>query len=210
MRTRRAVRPRWTWLFMRSTACWSWDARATSASPEPGRGWGDCVHTPDRCTTLTQIGLETEQREESMSTDYLLHYLRWHDLGDEHFQAFVQRYVRVLRDMLPPGPKGRALEIGSGMGFTLAALQELGFTEVVGLDVDRGMVELARRRGLPAELIEPHQLVPRITAVAPVSFVVAFDVLEHLPTDQVIPALAAVHEALIPGGRFVCQVPNAT
>src|SRR3954454_6367028 len=51
MRTR-AVRPRWTWLFMRSTACWSWDARATSASPEPGRGWGDCVHTPDRCTTL--------------------------------------------------------------------------------------------------------------------------------------------------------------
>src|SRR3954447_15271866 len=53
MRTR-AVRPRWTWLFMRSTACWSWDARATSASPEPGRGWGDCVHTPDRCTTLMQ------------------------------------------------------------------------------------------------------------------------------------------------------------
>src|SRR3954452_4498775 len=50
MRTR-AGRPRWTWLFMRSTACWSWDARATSASPEPGRGWGDCVHTPDRCTT---------------------------------------------------------------------------------------------------------------------------------------------------------------
>src|SRR3954464_10537580 len=51
MRTR-AVRPRWTWLFVRSTARWSWGARATSASPEPGRGRGDCVHTPDRCTTL--------------------------------------------------------------------------------------------------------------------------------------------------------------
>src|SRR3954452_23837775 len=57
MRTR-AVRPRWTWLFMRSTACWSWDARATSASPEPGRGWGDCVHTPDRCTTLAREARE--------------------------------------------------------------------------------------------------------------------------------------------------------
>src|SRR3954467_13410716 len=55
MRTR-AVRPRWTWLFMRSTACWSWDARAMSASPEPGRGWGHCVHTPDRCTTLPAGG----------------------------------------------------------------------------------------------------------------------------------------------------------
>src|SRR3954471_10954059 len=25
--------PRWTWRSMSSTACWSWDARATSASP---------------------------------------------------------------------------------------------------------------------------------------------------------------------------------
>ena len=25
---------------MPSTACWSWDARTMSASPDPGRGWG--------------------------------------------------------------------------------------------------------------------------------------------------------------------------
>src|SRR3954468_21214978 len=62
MRTR-AVRPRWAWPFMRSTACWSWDARAMSASPEPGREWGDCVHTPDRCTMLAH-GLEVGQGRE--------------------------------------------------------------------------------------------------------------------------------------------------
>ncbi len=29
-----AERPRWTWPSMRSTVCWSWDARSPSASPE--------------------------------------------------------------------------------------------------------------------------------------------------------------------------------
>src|SRR3954453_19493104 len=40
---------------MLSTACWSWDARTMSASPDPGRGWGLCAHLPDPCTTATRI-----------------------------------------------------------------------------------------------------------------------------------------------------------
>src|SRR3712207_5847102 len=38
---------------MRSTACWSSDARTMSASDEPRRGWGNCVHVPDPCTTAS-------------------------------------------------------------------------------------------------------------------------------------------------------------
>ena len=38
-----AGRPRWTSASMRSTACWSWDARSLCASPDPGWGWGECV-----------------------------------------------------------------------------------------------------------------------------------------------------------------------
>src|SRR4051794_34521459 len=45
-------RPRWTWRSTCSTACRNWDARPTSASPDPGRGWGQCGPTPDPCTTL--------------------------------------------------------------------------------------------------------------------------------------------------------------
>src|SRR3954452_21108310 len=44
-------RRRWTWRSMSSTACWSWDARPTSASPEPRQGWGNCARIPDPCTT---------------------------------------------------------------------------------------------------------------------------------------------------------------
>jgi len=39
---------------MPSTACWSSDARSPSASPEAGRGWGNCAHTSDPCNTLAR------------------------------------------------------------------------------------------------------------------------------------------------------------
>src|SRR3954454_19202038 len=41
--------------FMRSTACWSSDARTMSALDEPRRGWGNCVHLPDPCTTSARV-----------------------------------------------------------------------------------------------------------------------------------------------------------
>src|SRR3954453_9793067 len=51
-RTRRSVGPlRWTWQSTCSTACWSWDARTTSAWPNPGPGWGHCARIPDPCNT---------------------------------------------------------------------------------------------------------------------------------------------------------------
>src|SRR4051812_760666 len=55
-RTRTSVGPpRWTWRSTCSTACWSWDARPTSASPDPKRGWGQCAHSPDPCNTVADV-----------------------------------------------------------------------------------------------------------------------------------------------------------
>jgi len=47
-----ARRPRWPLPSTRSTACWTWDAQAMSASPDPRCGQGQCARTPDPCTTL--------------------------------------------------------------------------------------------------------------------------------------------------------------
>src|SRR3954471_17032564 len=59
-RIRRSVgRPRWAWRFTCSTACWSWDARPTSAWRDLGRGWAQCGRAPDPCTTLSRACLQT-------------------------------------------------------------------------------------------------------------------------------------------------------
>src|SRR5215204_4443441 len=56
-RTRRSVGPlSWTWQSTCSTACWSWDARTTSAWPNPGPGWGHCARIPDPCNTAARSG----------------------------------------------------------------------------------------------------------------------------------------------------------
>src|SRR4051812_5281388 len=56
-RTRTSVGPpRWTWQSTCSTACWSSDARSTSASPNPKPGWGQCAHSPDPCNTAPVDG----------------------------------------------------------------------------------------------------------------------------------------------------------
>src|SRR3954451_15641490 len=58
-RTRRSVGPlRWTWQSTCSTACWSWDARTTSASPNPGPGWGHCARIPDPCNTAADDAVQ--------------------------------------------------------------------------------------------------------------------------------------------------------
>src|SRR5215204_5764703 len=47
----RVGQPNWTWASMCSTACSSWEARTTSASPNLGRGWGPCPSAPYPCNT---------------------------------------------------------------------------------------------------------------------------------------------------------------
>src|SRR3954467_7262054 len=41
---------------MSSTACLIWDARTTSAWPNPGPGWGHCARIPDPCNTAPSAG----------------------------------------------------------------------------------------------------------------------------------------------------------
>src|SRR3954452_8737082 len=59
-------RPRWMSPSTPSTACWSSDARATSAPPDPRRGWGQCARTPvraPRCHASPGSPVRTGERE---------------------------------------------------------------------------------------------------------------------------------------------------
>src|SRR4051794_39618997 len=64
-------RPRWTSPSTPSTACWSSDARATSASPDPGRGRGQCARAPDPCTMLVPVGGAEQRQAEIVARPFL-------------------------------------------------------------------------------------------------------------------------------------------
>jgi SAM-dependent methyltransferase len=119
----------------------------------------------------------------------------------EHIRRVRSHYVPLLESCAP------VLELACGRGEFLTLLREKGVA-VQGVDNDEGMVEEARRAGLPVvnrDVVEYLHGEP-----GPQSFggVFCAHLLEHLPVSGVERLLAGVRRVLMPGGRFVAVVPN--
>jgi SAM-dependent methyltransferase len=105
----------------------------------------------------------------------------------------VQRYVKG----------GRMLELGSAMGYFLAAAARGGFTPV-GIEPGEEAARRARERSgveVIGGFVEDAPLPERSFDVA-----CAWHVLEHVA--EPLAALARVRDALIPRGLLVVEVPN--
>lgn len=84
----------------------------------------------------------------------------------------------------------------------------MGYEMVLGVDTDAGQVQAARRRGLMVEmsantgtwLLEHH---------AAFDFILAIDLIEHVPVAEQIDFVSALAGALSPSGCLLCRVPNA-
>jgi SAM-dependent methyltransferase len=140
--------------------------------------------------------------------DYSLHYRKWHDYTPQHADATAAYYRAVAGPHLPPRRDAAILDLGCGMGFTLMAYRGLGYLNCCGIDISPEQVDAARAQGLRVEhaVDSAGYLDARPAAY---DFISAFDVLEHLPREQLLPLLRAVHASLKPGGVFLCVVPNA-
>jgi SAM-dependent methyltransferase len=127
----------------------------------------------------------------------------------EHFEPYSGkvRYVRALARLLARYgvPAGRVLDVGSGFGFFLRALEEAGY-EPYGLEVS----EYARDRA------REYTSAPIVTQTAESEFpfdenyfdaVTMFDVIEHVADYRSM--LAECKRTLRPGGRILIATPSA-
>lgn len=142
--------------------------------------------------------------------DYTRYYGRWHDGSDAHLASMAADFTALLKPHLPEDRSTPILEIGCGMGFALAGLQQAGYSNVTGFDSDPGQVEAALRRGLPAELVPVERTLSYLTGRRDrYAFVYCVDVLEHIPVGVQLDFLEAARQCLRPGATFLCRVPNA-
>jgi SAM-dependent methyltransferase len=130
----------------------------------------------------------------------------------ERFFATGPAVVRSLLHEAPVQPtgRGRAVEIGSGLGRICLALAD-DFDEVVGVDISETMVAKARslvdRPGVRFEVVTGADLSPIEDASA--DLVTTFTVFQHMPKASLINAY--LHEAarvLRPGGVLAAQWNN--
>jgi SAM-dependent methyltransferase len=115
--------------------------------------------------------------------------------------------VRVVLEYLDVQPGERVLDCGCGYGWFLKVLEQMSAGRLVGVDVDLGRLEKARRelgrRGAAVLAADAVRLpFPDDTF----DKVVLSEVLEHLPDDRA--ALREVRRVLKPGGVVAITVPH--
>ena len=149
---------------------------------------------------------------------YDQHYLRGNSLRKEtvdaaEYEKHMANYECEFASLLERAPQsGSILDIGCGMGFLLYWLsrtrsQRFSFA---GVDLSESQLAFARKHlpptvqvmsGAGAAYLREH---PRQFAV-----IFSTDVLEHLENDdELLELLELARDALVPGGLFICRVPN--
>lgn len=119
----------------------------------------------------------------------------------------VHVFRKDFAPFLPTRKDAAILDLGCGYGEFLHFLQKRGYSETTGIDLSAEQVEIARDLGV--RNVHCREGIDFLRgSVGQFDFISAIDVLEHVPKDSVFPLLDLIYNALRPGGRFLCQVPN--
>jgi SAM-dependent methyltransferase len=127
-------------------------------------------------------------------------YYAFMGYGGDHSRKGLAHYVRCFRS-------GPVLELACGRGELLGLLRDAGLP-VSGVDIDEGMVALARADGHDVVLGDAITHLEAQPAAA-LGGVFCAHFLEHLTPADVRRVYAGAARALRPGGVFVAAVPSA-
>jgi 2-polyprenyl-3-methyl-5-hydroxy-6-metoxy-1,4-benzoquinol methylase len=145
-----------------------------------------------------------------MSSNYKMHYEVYHPSSDlSHRIKMVKYYKRILCNLLPKDKNINILEIGSGFGFCLQALDELGYKNVTGLDISPEMAEVSLNFGYSTTIVSDTLAYLEKKSGNQFDIILLFDVLEHFKVEQIEPIIKQMFEKIVEGGRLIIQTPNA-
>jgi O-antigen chain-terminating methyltransferase len=123
----------------------------------------------------------------------------------EDIRQRLQVYLPLVAKSLA-GARRAVLDLGCGRGEWLELVREQGW-QGLGVDCNRAMLEQCRQRGL--EVVEGQTLAYlRSLPDASLGVVTAFQLVEHLPPQDLQTLLHETVRVLQPGGLAVFETPN--
>jgi 2-polyprenyl-3-methyl-5-hydroxy-6-metoxy-1,4-benzoquinol methylase len=98
------------------------------------------------------------------------------------------------------------VDLGCGAGQMMEFLQLQGFSQVRGIDISSEQIEIARSRGLNAEIQDAFAFLE--THKDSLDVLVALDFFEHFSKSELLELMRLIQGALRPGGHLLLQTPN--
>jgi 2-polyprenyl-3-methyl-5-hydroxy-6-metoxy-1,4-benzoquinol methylase len=156
------------------------------------------------------IGVPLNKLRERLFERYDTHYLRGNSTDYQRYMPDYEAcYGRVVAEL----PKGsRLLDLGCGIGFLLFWLERSrpGLFQLAGVDMSEPQLTLAKEN-LPAVVTLVREEATMFLERNPNQFAAVFctHMLEHIETDdELLRLLELAKTSLVPGGLFICEVPN--
>lgn len=119
-----------------------------------------------------------------------------------------RKFRSTFSDYLPQDMQASILEIGCANGMAMLVLKEMGYSNLLGIELDEELATIAR--GFELNVIHQDALEFVCETDEKFDFIYMFDVLEHLKPESIPNFLRKVFDLLNLNGRLMLVVPNAT
>ena len=148
---------------------------------------------------------------EKLVEHYADHYTRLN--SDINPTATPGHVLRALDATFGPAltrvrPGGRVLDVGCGTGIMLHWLTRRGGVVPVGVDASESQMHVLKRHLPGVEAYCADGLSFMRERAGSFDAIICTDVLEHIPEPALLDWVEAARDALVPGGVFLCRVPN--
>lgn len=133
------------------------------------------------------------------------------NVDEESVLRWSKNYFRAhYSKLLPTNKDASILEVGCGYGYGryIAALLEMGYTNCYGIDLSHEQISYAKTilRLTNVEQADALEWLDNKDNVF--DCILGLDILEHLPTDDLLKLGEKMYRALKQGGVVIFQVPN--
>ena len=135
---------------------------------------------------------------------YSTYKVREQAQGTERRIPYIDAWIRCH---MPQDRSAIILDIGCGRGLLLSRLQRFGYTALRGVDASPSQYQ--HRVTDITELCDAMEAL-RAISTGSQDVVIAFDVIEHLSTKDLLSLSAEVYRVLRTTGRWVVHVPNGS
>jgi SAM-dependent methyltransferase len=117
----------------------------------------------------------------------------------------IRQFEKNYNRFFPKNKGANILDIGPGKGEMLSCLSGLGYTNLQSVDISASVVHFIKELGFRSFLAND---LPTFLKEQKYDLITMCDVVEHIPKDQIVEIMSAVHNALTKDGILIVQVPN--